>query len=324
MESRMRAVLDSLRVAVLVTAVGAGGVFAGPAVHRDRDPADPASIHGPADPASIHGPVAGARVVPAQAVQADPAVTALGVALQIARLMEVLAAEGRAYGADLQRELFPDGGGPRWDAAVARIHDPARMGALFLDHMAQGYAARPGMAAAARAFFAADPGARFVALELAAREALLDPAAKEAAERAHEAMKAAGDPRLDLIARFVAANDLIESNVVGGMNANLAFYRGMIDGGLDDPALDEGAMMADLWGQEDQVRADTEAWLFPYLALAYAPASDADLEAYIAFSLTPEGRALNTVLFAAFDALFVRLSYELGVAAALFLQGQDL
>ena len=262
--------------------------------------------------------------VRAEAAIADPAVAALAEALRIAELMRILAAEGRAYGGDLQRELFPDGGGPRWDAAVARIHDPAAMEAAFLSHLADGFAARPGMAEAARAFFAADPGARLVGLELAAREALLDKDAKEAAELAHEDMKAADDPRLALIARFVAANDLIESNVVGGLNSNLAFYRGMIDGGIDDPALDEGAMMADLWGQEDQVRADTEAWLYPYLALAYAPASDADLEAYIAFSLLPEGRALNTVLFAAFDALFVRLSYDLGLAAAMFLQGQDL
>jgi hypothetical protein len=299
----MRAILDLARLAVWAAFcwiwVGPGAAVAGP---------ERAVPH----PVQAEGPVV------------DAAVQALAEALQVARLVQVLSAEGRAYGADLQRELFPEGGGPRWDAAVARIHDPARMEAEFLARLAGGYAARPGMAEAARAFFAGDPGARLVGLELAAREALLDPSAKEAAELAHEEMKAAGDPRLGLIARFIAANDLIESNVVGGLNANLAFYRGMIDGGLDDPALDEGAMMADLWGQEDQVRADTERWLYPYLALAYAPASDADLEAYIAFSLLPEGRALNTVLFAAFDALFVRLSYELGVAAALFTQGQEL
>jgi hypothetical protein len=306
----MRSVLDLLRLAALAVLVGSGA-GAAPVKPERAVPAQGTATVG-----------AGADAAPDE--EARAAALALAESLQVARLMAVLSAEGRSYGAELQRELFPERGGPRWDAAVARIHDPVRMQAEFLDHLAQGYAGRPDMAEAARAFFAADPGARFVELELAAREALLDPATKEAAERAHEEMKAAGDPRLDLIARFVAANDLIESNVAGGLNANLAFYRGMIDGGLDDPALDEGAMMADLWGQEDQLRADTEAWLFPYLALAYAPASDADLEAYIAFSLTPEGQVLNTVLFAAFDAVFARLSYELGVAAARFLQEQDL
>jgi hypothetical protein len=62
----------------------------------------------------------------------------------------------------------------------------------------------------------------------------------------------------------------------------------------------------------------------PYLAMAYQPLSDADLEAYIAFSRTPEGQVLNRALFAAFDALFNALSRDLGLAAARLMAGQDL
>ncbi|MFN3642580.1 MAG: DUF2059 domain-containing protein [Gemmobacter sp.] len=245
-------------------------------------------------------------------------------AMQVERLVAVMAQEGLRYGAELRAELFPDQGGPRWDAAVRTIHAPDRMLALVADALARGYAGNEAAAEVATGFFRSDLGQRIITLELAAREALLDTATKEAAEVALEDMRA-GDPgRLALIERFVRTNDLIESNVAGALNANLAFYRGMIEGGAIDPSLSEQEMMADLWGQEDQVRADTEGWIYPYLALAYAPLGDGDLDAYIAFSATTEGRALNTALFAAFDALFAQLSFDLGLAAAVFLQGQDL
>ena len=79
-----------------------------------------------------------------------------------------------------------------------------------------------------------------------------------------------------------------------------------------------------LWAQEDQVRQETEDWLWPYLALAYQPLSDEEMQAYQVFSEAPEGRALNAALFAAFDASFVRISGELGRAVALMVQGQDI
>ena len=63
---------------------------------------------------------------------------------------------------------------------------------------------------------------------------------------------------------------------------------------------------------------------WPYLALAYQPLSDEEMQAYQVFSEAPEGRALNAALFAAFDASFVRISGELGRAVALMVQGQDI
>lgn len=254
---------------------------------------------------------------------ADPASDLLA-ALQIDRLSAVMAAEGIKYGADLQEELFPDSGGPRWDAAVAAIHDAGRMAGIVSARLTDALQDQPEAVAASAAFFATGIGQRAVALEIAAREAMLDEAVKEAAELALDSLKTDDPARVALIDRFIAANDLIESNVAGALNANLAFYRGMIAGGAVDPSLSEQEMMADLWGQEDQVRTDTVDWIYPYLALAYDPLTDAELEAYVAFSATAEGRALNAALFAAFDALFVRLSYDLGLAAAQFLQGQDL
>jgi hypothetical protein len=255
---------------------------------------------------------------------AADAVDDLAAALALPRLFTVLRAEGIDYGADLEAELFPDAGGPRWQAIIAAIHDPAAMEATAMARLRAELGADPQATGRMAAFFAGDPGARIVALELAAREGYLNDAVKEAAEVAHADMVASADPRLDLINRLIAANDLIEQNVAGALNGNLAFYLGMIDGGAVDATVPEAEMMADLWSQEPQVRQDTTDWLLPYLTLAYRPLSDADLETYIAFSETPDGQALNRALFAAFDRVFNGLSRDMGLAAAQFLQGQDI
>jgi hypothetical protein len=72
------------------------------------------------------------------------------------------------------------------------------------------------------------------------------------------------------------------------------------------------------------VRKESEKWLFSYLSLAYQPLSDADLDAYIAFSETPAGQRLNTIIFTAFDEAFRQVSFDLGRASALQMKGQDI
>ncbi|MDX5357323.1 MAG: DUF2059 domain-containing protein [Rhodobacterales bacterium] len=248
----------------------------------------------------------------------------LAAALRLPELLRVLVEEGIGYGADLEAELFPGAGGARWDAAVEAIHDPARMQAQALARLHAELGAQPEEVARMTTFFTTEPGAAIIKLEIAAREAFLDDSAREAAEVALAEMKERGDPRLEQLDRLIAANDLIEQNIAGAMNANLAFYQGMIAGGAVDATLPDGEMMADLWSQEPQIRQDTIDWLLPYMVMAYRPLVDADLDAYIAFSETPEGQRLNRALFAAFDGLFNTLSRDLGLAAAKMLQGQDI
>ena len=79
-----------------------------------------------------------------------------------------------------------------------------------------------------------------------------------------------------------------------------------------------------MWAQEEDIRADTEEWVYSYLALAYDPLSNEDIEAYIALSRSDEGRALNRALFGAFDDLFVDISRRLGMGASRFLVGEDI
>ncbi len=90
-----------------------------------------------------------------------------------------------------------------------------------------------------------------------------------------------------------------------------------------DPALTEEEVLADVWRQEDDVRADTETWVLGFLALAFGPLENDEIVSYIRISRTSEGRAMNHALFAAFDPFFARISHELGLGAARVLTSED-
>jgi hypothetical protein len=208
---------------------------------------------------------------------------------------------------------------------VAGIYDEPALLQRFQSAFSARLAADPQAMEQIVAFFATDRGQRILSLEIAARRALLDEAAEEAAAVSVDDMRAREDPRLAVLERFAAANDLIEQNVSGALNANFAFYQGMSDGGAFDAAkMTEADMLADVWSQEPEIRAETESWLYPFLALAYEPLSDADLQAYLAFSESGASRAMNAAMFAAFDEVFRAISRDLGRAAAEMLSGQDI
>jgi len=52
--------------------------------------------------------------------------------------------------------------------------------------------------------------------------------------------------------------------------------------------------------------------------------TDADLQAYIAFSKTGPGQALNAALFAGYDAVFGHVSRALGLSMAQIMRAQTL
>ncbi|HDR29263.1 DUF2059 domain-containing protein [Rhodovulum sp.] len=247
---------------------------------------------------------------------------ALLSALALDDLVAVMREEGMSHADELATEMFPGRGGARWAAEVRRIYDGGRMSRELRDSLS-GSLAEADLEPLV-AFFTSGDGARIVSLELSARRALLDEAVKSGSRERLEEMRADDDPRLDLIGRFIEANDLIEANVAGALNANYAFYTGLVDGRAFDFDLGEEQILADVWGQEQEIRDETRDWIFSYLAMAYAPLSDAALEAYVAISETREGAALNAALFKAFDTSFTRISRELGLAAAGFIAGQDL
>jgi hypothetical protein len=258
------------------------------------------------------------------AVADRAAVADLSRALRMAEAMVLLREEGIANGKDLAADLP---GGPQdelWSSALDRIYDPARMEALFNEGLAKALSDNPQAITAATTFFTADLGHRALGLELAAREAMMDEVVEATAAEAYAALATKDPARQALIDRFVEANDLVESNVMGALNANLAFLRGMAEAGGAAFAMPEADMLAQVWGAEPDTRAEMVGWLFPFLTLAYQPLSDDELEAYVAFSETPEGHQLNAAMFQAFDVVFEKISRDLGRAFAQSLQGDNI
>lgn len=258
-----------------------------------------------------------------QVVPVVASVQVLSDALLIGDVMSVLREEGLANAAELAAD-FPAGSNAGWQAAVEAIYTPEAMRAAFDATLSRELAAAPVAVDAALAFFTSEGGQKALRLEIEARRALLDPTVEEAAKQRWAEMEAAEAPRVAALHRFAEANALIDSNVMGALNANLAFFQGMAEAGGALGEMTEEDMLAMVWGSEAEVRASTTDWLMPFLAMAYEPLSDAELEAYIAFSDIPEGRRVNAAVFAAFDALFLDISRRLGQAVGREMIGQDI
>ncbi|MEL6521731.1 MAG: DUF2059 domain-containing protein [Pseudomonadota bacterium] len=253
---------------------------------------------------------------------AQSAVDPLLDALEIDRLIAVMREEGLSYGEDLRRDMFPGSGQNRWTALVGEIYAQERMAGLVVETL-QSELGQINVEPLV-AFFSSDVGQRIINLEIDARRALLDPDIETATREQWAREADENSDRLDALRRFVTVNDLVESNVVGALNASFAFYNGLADGGAPGFNLTDEEMLRDVWQQEAEIRDETEIWVFSYLNLAYQPLSVTDLNAYIAVSETPEGAALNRALFAAFDKLFVGISRDLGFAASQFVAGEDI
>lgn len=251
-------------------------------------------------------------------------VLALTQTMQLGDLVGILRQEGIDYGTQLETDMFPGAGGQGWQATLGLIYDGQRMEEALVASLTQELAKSPDDIAAMQGFFGSDLGQKVLKLEIEARRTLLDDDAEEAARIAWQDMGSGETARVEQLERFVAANDLIESNVMGALNASLAFYQGMQEGGAFGGEMTEEQMLTDVWGQEGDVRQQTAEWLYPYLTLSYGPLSDEELDSYIAFSESPEGQVLNAALFAAFDDVFTPISKALGLAVARQMAGQDI
>ncbi len=265
--------------------------------------------------------ILGLAVQPAGAATREET-EALAAALGLPQIIEVMRAEGLDYGAGMEDQMFPGKGGPAWRASVDTIYDPAMMQATVVNAMVDGLAETE--IGDLLAFFSSERGREIIAYEVSARAALMDSDIEEAARQRFLEIRAEDPDALGLIERFVEVNDLVDSNVMGAMNSNYAFYQGLMAGGAFDGSLTDSDVVADVWAQEDEIRSETDLWVHSYLAMAYQPLADADLEAYIAISETPAGQALNRALFEGFDEMYVAISRALGVSAAGFMAGEDI
>ena len=248
---------------------------------------------------------------------------ALSEALRLGDLIEIMREEGREHGRDIGATLLGHEGGRDWQDTVSRIYAADRMLGLMEARIEAELGPDPEALAVMVDFFDSDRGRRVVELEISARRAMLDDEIDAAARAAWDRLRDEDAARADLLRRFADAGDLVEANVVGGLNSTFAFYRGLLEGG-GGPDMDEADVLADVWAQEPGIRSEIEEWLFGYLTLAYGPLEGEELELYTAFFETEEGQALNAALFAAFHQMFETISEDLGRAVGLRMQGEDL
>lgn len=267
--------------------------------------------------------------VAAFAEQAPPSARAAEAAeleqvLMIPDLLEVMQREGIAYGDDLATQFFSDQPDGDWRADVSRIYDPARVGRAF-DAIFTAELAKTGVDPAPMIeFFRSPLGQRILTLELSARGAMIDDAIEEEAKVALDRLDAEDDPRLAMIRAYVEVNHLIDMNVSSALNANLAFLTALSTSGGFQQQMPEDEILSQVWSQEEEVRSETERWLLAFSLMAYSPLSDEEMRAYISFSETPAGVALNRALFAAYDGIFTDISRELGRSAGRRMGGTSL
>lgn len=245
--------------------------------------------------------------------------------LQMGALMPILQDEALAEADAMQDSLSGRGGDGRWMRQVGAIHDPARLESLFRAALDRALADVPArLIDAALDFYATSLGGRLIGLETSARQVMLDPDAEAEARARFDDAVSQEVPRASQILRLIDAADLIAANVAGGLNASLAFSKGFAEAGGYPMPMTEAEILSEIWAQEDDIHTDTRDWMQAYLYLAYSPLSDVELERYIVFAGSSEGKALTRVLFAGFDALYRQTSHDMGIAVAGQLEGREL
>jgi len=240
--------------------------------------------------------------------------------MRVADTVEIMRKEGLRYGAEIGAEMLPDVSETDWERTVSRIYDPVKMEAVII----QGFESVLDGKDVGKlvSFFTSELGQEVITLEISAREAFLDDDTERAAIDAYDTALEDKTELYSQVETIISDSDLVEFNVMGAMNANLMFYRGLADGGAID--LGEEDMLADVWAQEPEIRAESEAWLGSFLLMAYRPLDAGELETYAELYRTPEGRILNMAIFRAYDRMYDELSYLLGQAVAEHMRSEEL
>ena len=242
--------------------------------------------------------------------------------LMLPDIIDIMREEGVSYSHTIGQDLFAGEPTQEWATVVGEIYDVDVMTSVVradFETSLQDVDLAPLIA-----FFGSDQGQMIVGLEVSARRALLDVVVEEASKDAVARAQTDADPRYALVSEFIETNNLIETNVAGALNSNLAFYTGLVDGRAFGGALSEEQILTDVWAQEGDIRESTTEWIYSFLYMAYGPLGDADIQAYITFSETEAGGDINRAMFESFDRLFEGISRSLGRAAAMEMTSQEL
>lgn len=269
------------------------------------------SCHAGAAFAAKAGQGTALRLVADQSQPADAqSIEELWTLLGMSEMVSILHDEGLSMALISDVDLLGHEGGPRWEAAVQTIYDEqvlqGELHRQFEVHMAQAHLA------VLCDFYKREDMQDIILREIAARRAFLDISVEQTA-RERWLQGDISDLLDDTIRDYVEQNDLIELNVMGSLNSNFVFLNAL-NQSLPDAVghMSEHDILSHVWSQETEIRTDTTEWIFAYLHTAYEPVDPVVLDRYVTFSGTEAGQALNQALFSAFDAIYLRLSDDLG------------
>lgn len=303
-----------LRHAAMVLALAALPLAAGAETAPDALP--PAASGGNAAP--DNAPV-GAPVAVDQAV-----LDAVMLALDLPSRAESLAAAGFSETEGMGNDLLPKGADAQWLARMRAIHDADLHLTRLQAALEQALREEPGHLAAMAAFLASPLGARANQLQVAAEGRLIDGEAMEAALVAFERRSETRDPHPGQLRRLMEKGALLQATLAAELSAHLAFDEGR-DAML--PALrrtgPEG-LRAAVRSREPELRAQVEDRLLARLLAAWGDLAPAEIEAVVAFHLTPAGRALDAALERAMDAALTPAARATGEALAARLLGREI
>lgn len=252
-------------------------------------------------------------------VAADARIMRIYDLLELDVYVEIARTEGLADAGNISQDMLGRPADAGFIDQMEQVYDIARMRETVTAPLGDLTAAE---LEAVIAFFQTDAAFQITEFEVAARRAMAD---EDVEQSARLAWVEAATERPDLVAQIKAiteVNDLVERNVAGALNSNLRYYQGLSDGDALD--LTEDEILAQVWGQEEDVRADTEEWLGGYFLLAYDPLSPGDLDAYLEFWKSPAGTALNAAIFDGFNQVYDDVSYATGRVVALHMGSEDL
>ncbi|MCA0921649.1 DUF2059 domain-containing protein [Pseudooceanicola nanhaiensis] len=226
--------------------------------------------------------------------------------------LEIMREELLALTRDLAETHLDGRPGPGWTTAVEEITAPKALETTLrtaFEADLAGVELTPILN-----FYDSAVGRQVVTLETEARRSFLDAAVEDAASQAVAGGTALPEGQMALIDRYIEVNDLVAYNVMGAMNSNYQFYRGLADGGVLQMSEDE--MVNDVWDREAETTQESSTWLRAFLATAYAPLAEEDLRTLVELSETDPGQRLNRAFFAGFNAVYEEVYHALGLAVA--------
>lgn len=256
-------------------------------------------------------------------VWAQDGVDALIQALDLRTMAEVLEQSATEGALAMDGDWLNGQGGAHWQDRVGSIIRPGRYLEGFRAAVARDLT--PEQIEDLLAFYEAPLGQLAVSLESSANVAMRDPGIEAHAMETVAQMWQAEDPALKQIAEYDDILKLTERNTAATLAANLSFFRGIKDvGGAEWIKSLGGSIEEIVWAEEALIRDQAQDWLWAFLNLAHGPLSQADKDAYFAFSRGPASQDLNTAIFEGYAAVNGQIMYEIGRALGQALKASSL